>query len=67
MKLRTKSQFKKASSKIDVDYLIECIEITNNCDINYSKSINQNLLVELTLMKLASLNHNDEKKSLITR
>ena len=58
----TKSQFKKASSKIDVDYLIECIEITNNFDINYSKSINQNLLLELTLMKLASLNHNDEKK-----
>jgi len=58
----TKSQFKKASSKIDVDYLIECIEITNNFDINYSKSINQNLLLELTLMKLASLNHSDEKK-----
>ena len=58
----TKSQFKKASSKIDIDYLIECIEITNNFDINYSKSINQNLLLELTLMKLASLNHNDEKK-----
>ena len=58
----TKSQFKKASSKIDLDYLIECIEITNNCAINYSKSINQNLLIELTLMKLASLNHNDEKK-----
>ena len=59
----TKSQFKKASSKIDVDYLIECIEITNNFDINYSKSINQNLLLELTLMKLASLNHSDEKKN----
>jgi len=58
----TKLQFKKASSKIDMDYLIECIEITNNFDINYSKSINQNLLLELTLMKLASLNHNDEKK-----
>ena len=58
----TKSQFKKASSKIDIDYLIERIEITNNFDINYSKSINQNLLLELTLMKLASLNHNDEKK-----
>ena len=58
----TKSQFKKVSTKIDLDYLIECIEITNNCSINYSKSINQNLLVELTLMKLASLNHNDEKK-----
>ena len=58
----TKSQFKKVSTKIDLDYLIECIEITNNCAINYSKSINQNLLVELTLMKLASLNHNDEKK-----
>jgi len=58
----TKLQFKKASSKIDMDYLIECIEITNNFDINYSKSINQNLLLELTLMKLASLNHNDVKK-----
>jgi len=58
----TKSQFKKVSTKIDLDYLIECIEITNNCAINYSKSINQNLLVELTFMKLASLNHNDEKK-----
>ncbi len=58
----TKSQFKKASSKIDMDYIIECLEITNNFDINYSKSINQNLLLELTLMKLASLNHNDEKK-----
>ena len=58
----TKIQFKESSSKIDINYLIECIEITNNCSINYSKSINQNLLVELTLMKLASLNHNDEKK-----
>ena len=36
----------------------------NECDINYSKSINQNLLIELTLMKLASLNYNDEKKKL---
>ena len=60
----TKLRFKETSSKIDLNYLIECIKIINECDINYSKSINQNLLIELTLMKLASLNYNDEKKKL---
>ena len=60
----TKLRFKEASSKIDLNYLIESIKITNECDINYSRSINQNLLIELTLMKLASLNYNDEKKKL---
>ena len=60
----TKLRFKETSSKIDLNYLIESIKITNECDINYSKSINQNLLIELTLMKLASLNYNDEKKKL---
>ena len=58
----TKLKFKEVSSKHTVDYLIECIDITNNCDINFAKSINQNLLIELTFMKLASLNYNDEKK-----
>jgi len=60
----TKLRFKETSSKIDLNYLIESIKIINECDINYSKSINQNLLIELTLMKLASLNYNDEKKKL---
>ena len=58
----TKLKFEEVSSKHTVDYLIECIDITNNCDINFAKSINQNLLIELTFMKLASLNFNDEKK-----
>ena len=58
---------KETSSNHSVEYFIECINITNTCDINFSKSINQNLLIELTFMKLASLNYNDEKKSLITK
>ena len=58
----TKLKFKEVSSKHSVEYLIECINIINTCDINFSKSINQNLLIELTFMKLASLNYSDEKK-----
>ncbi|MEC9108057.1 MAG: DNA polymerase III subunit gamma/tau [Bacteroidota bacterium] len=58
----TKQKFKEVSSNHSVEYFIECINITNTCDINFSKSINQNLLIELTFMKLASLNYNDEKK-----
>ena len=63
----TKQKFKEVSNNHSVEYFIECINITNTCDINFSKSINQNLLIELTFMKLASLNYNDEKKSLITK
>ena len=58
----TKLKFKEVSGKHSVEYLIECINIINTCDINFSKSINQNLLIELTFMKLASLNYSDEKK-----
>ena len=58
----TKQKFKEVSSNHSIEYFIECINITNTCDINFSKSINQNLLIELTFMKLASLNYNDEKK-----
>ena len=58
----TKQKFKEVSSNHSIEYFIEYINITNTCDINFSKSINQNLLIELTFMKLASLNYNDEKK-----
>ncbi|MCF6212821.1 MAG: DNA polymerase III subunit gamma/tau [Flavobacteriaceae bacterium] len=50
----------------DVPFLLNAIELTNTCDLNYKTSKNQRLLVELTLMQLASLNFNsdslDEKK-----
>ena len=58
----TKLKFKEVSKDYNVDYLIECIDLLNDCSINLAKSINQNLLIELTFMKLSSLNYNDEKK-----
>ncbi|NQW36049.1 MAG: DNA polymerase III subunit gamma/tau [Flavobacteriales bacterium] len=50
----------------DVPFLLKAIELANTCDLNYKTSKNQRLLVELTLMQLASINFDsnllDEKK-----
>ena len=42
------------------------ISIANECDLKYKVSQNQRLFVELTLMQLASLTHDAEKKKLNT-
>ncbi len=43
-------------------FLIQALELANTCDLNYKSSKNQRLLVELCLMKLASLTFSSEKK-----
>lgn len=50
------------SSKVDYNYLIEYMNILNNAEINFQKSINQKLLIELTMLKIVSLEYNEEKK-----
>ena len=50
------------SSKVDYDYLIEYMNILNDAEINFQKSINQKLLIELTMLKIVSLEYNEEKK-----
>ena len=50
------------SSKVDYNYLIEYINILNDAEINFQKSINQKLLIELTMLKIVSLEYNEEKK-----
>ena len=52
-------QSKKTSSTL----LLQGIEIANDCDLKYKSSKNQRLLVELALMKLASINFDGEKKN----
>jgi len=52
------------SENISVEFLISCLEILNKCEINYKSSINQRLLVELTIMQLGSLSIKDQKKNL---
>jgi len=51
------------SKKTTPSFLLQGIDIANDCDLKYKTSKNQRLLVELTLMKLASINFDGEKKN----
>ncbi|WP_420399188.1 DNA polymerase III subunit gamma/tau [Flagellimonas sp.] len=59
-----KQQYKDQAKKVDQQFLLKALEIANDCDLKYKTSKNQRLLVELTLMKLASITFNGEKKNL---
>ena len=50
------------SKKTDYSYLIEYINILNDAEINFQRSINQRLLIELAFLKITSLEYNEEKK-----
>jgi DNA polymerase-3 subunit gamma/tau len=56
--------FKTQAEKASHEFLLEGIELANACDLKYKTSQNQRLFVELTLMQLASLTHDAEKKKL---
>lgn len=53
------------AQKCSQEFLLNGLEITNQCDLNYKLSQNQRLLVELALMQLASITFDGEKKKLI--
>ena len=50
-------------SDLNYDFLIEYIAILNEAEINFQKSINQRLLVELAILKISSLESDDKKKN----
>ncbi len=50
------------SEKSEYSYLIEYINILNDAEINFQRSINQRLLIELAFLKITSLEYNEEKK-----
>lgn len=58
----TKKKYAEQSQKSDQQFLLKALEISNHCDLQYKTSRNQRLLVELALMKLASLTFAGEKK-----
>lgn len=64
---RAKERYLEQAKNCEVDFLLQAIDLANTCDLNFKSSKNQRLLVELTLMKLASINFNlgnlDEKKN----
>lgn len=59
---RIKQKYHEQAQKAPAAFLIQAIELANTCDLQYKTSKNQRLLVELCLMKLASLLAPDEKK-----
>ena len=57
-----KKKYLKQSTKASISFLIQSIDKANQCDLNYRTSKNQRLLVELTLMQIASITFDGEKK-----
>ncbi|MDT0540909.1 DNA polymerase III subunit gamma/tau [Croceitalea sp. P059] len=58
----TKKKYQEQTKAITKLFLLKAMDMANDCDLKYKASKNQRLLVELTLMKLASITFNGEKK-----
>jgi len=59
---QTKTKYLEQSKLASQQFLLEAINIANDCDLKYKSSKNQRLLVELCLMQLASITFDGEKK-----
>lgn len=57
-----KKNYLEQSKKVSSSFLMQGIDIANDCDLKYKSSKNQRLLVELSLMKLASIDFDGQKK-----
>lgn len=57
-----KKKYLDQGVKANIPFLMQAIEKANDCDLNYRTSKNQRLLVELTLMQIASITFDREKK-----
>lgn len=55
--------YQEQAKKTSKQFLLKAIDMANDCDLQYKSSKNQRLLVELTLMKLASITYDGEKKN----
>ncbi|MFL2621639.1 MAG: hypothetical protein ACJ0P3_03560 [Flavobacteriaceae bacterium] len=60
--LSIRDRYKIQSKEINSSFLTEAISLTNDCDLKFRSSRNKRLLVELCLMKLASIGFDGEKK-----
>lgn len=57
-----KQKYLAQATKANLPFLIDAIQKANDCDLNYKSSKNQRLLVELSLMQIASITFDGEKK-----
>ena len=58
----TKMKYFEQSKQTGMEFLLQGIDMANQCDLKYKSSRNQRLLVELCLMQLASITFDGEKK-----
>lgn len=58
-----KNKYKEQATSAPADFLLGGLQLTAECDLHYKSSKNQRLLVELTLMQLASVTLRGEKKN----
>jgi DNA polymerase-3 subunit gamma/tau len=58
----TRERYLDQARRCEGDFLLKALDIANQCDMDYKGSRNQRLLVELCLMKLASLSIPQKKK-----
>ena len=56
--------YQEQSIKTSLSFLLQGIELANDCDLKFKNSQNQRLLVELSLMQIASISFDGEKKKL---
>lgn len=59
---QAKQMYSQQAKKSSQEFLLQAIDLANECDYKYKASQNQRLLVELCLMQLASLTFDGEKK-----
>ncbi len=57
------NSYREQAQRTSSAFLLRALDLANECDLNYKTSKNQRLLVELTLMKLASIEFDGEKKN----
>jgi len=50
------------SKKCELSFIIHSLEICNNCDFRYKNTKNKRLLIELSLIKMANISVDAEKK-----
>ncbi len=58
-----KKKYLLQAEKCELQFLLQAITLANQCDLNYKSSKNQRLLVELTIMQLASITFDSKKKN----
>jgi len=59
----TQKKYLEQSKKASQGFLLQGINLANDCDLKYKSSKNQRLLIELCLMQLASITFDGEKKN----